>query len=249
MRLQTSRVFWLLDRVVFLVFLSGAALSMVGCEHAIQEEAVSDVSTTDISSSDISSFFHSQQKVVVTFVGYSGSGYEDQVALLEEAERILDTFDPSHTIINIGVTPDGIGAIYPMAKRKGFVTTGIVSTQAKKYEAATSPGVDHVFYVFDATWGGFIEGSQQLSPTSTVIVQHSDIMIGIGGGAVARDELIAAQRAVKEVRFIPADMHHDTAREKAQKKGQPIPTTFAGAAHRVFGVFAEKTPPDNTTHE
>jgi hypothetical protein len=44
-------------------------------------------------------------------------------------------------------------------------------------------------------------------------------------------------------------MHHDTAREKAQKKGQPIPTTFAGAAHRVFGVFAEKTPPDNTTHE
>ena len=196
---------------------------------------------------DITSFFERQRKVVLTFVGYSRAGYEDQTALLKEAERVLDTFDPSQTIINIGATPDGIGAIYPMAKRKGFCTTGIVSTQAKKYEAATSPSVDHVFYVSDATWGGFIAGSEQLSPTSTAMVQHSDIVIGIGGSAVARDELIGAQRAGKEVRFIPADMHHHTAREKAQKKGQPIPTTFVGAAH---SVFAEKTPPtNNNTHE
>jgi hypothetical protein len=121
-----------------------------------------------------------------------------------------------------------------LAKDKGFITTGIVSTQAKKYDSKLSTCVDYIFYVEDATWGGFIEGGDRLSPTSTAMVEKSDILIGIGGGEVARDELIAAERLGKEVRFIPADMNHQRAREKAKKKGLPAPTNFSGAADEVF---------------
>jgi hypothetical protein len=194
--------------------------------------AACDVATTvkDATADDIRTFFKSQNKEVITFVGYSGAKYEDKMAMLEKAEVILDEFVASETIVNIGATPEGIGAVYELAKRKGFKTTGIVSTQAKKYNATLSPCVDYVFYVEDDTWGGFLEGSVRLSPTSTAMVENSDVLIGIGGGEVARDELMAAKRKGKEVRFFPADMNHQKARERAQKEGLPVPTSFAGAA-------------------
>ena len=188
----------------------------------------------DATFDNIKTFFESQKKDVVTFVGYSGAEYEDKAAMLEKAGRMLDEFDTSNTIINIGGTPEGIGAVYDLAKRRGFITTGIVSTQAKEYSARLSPCVDYVFYVKDATWGGFIEGGDRLSPTSTAMVENSDLLIGIGGGNVARDELLAAQSSGKEIRFIPADMNHHKAREKAEKKGFPLPTNFDGAAGEIF---------------
>ena len=191
----------------------------------------------DATVDDINSFFESQEKEVVTFIGYSGADYEDKAAMLEKAGHILDEFDPSKTIVNIGATPEGIGAVYELAKRSGFTTTGIVSTQAKKYDAELSPYVDYVFYVEDTTWGGFIEGGNRLSPTSTAMVKNSDVLIGIGGGEVGRDELVAAKRSGKKVRFIPADMNHQKAREKARKNGLPEPTNFGGAAAEALLAF------------
>lgn len=198
--------------------------------------AACELATTvkDATIDDIRTFFKSQNKEVITFVGYSGAEYEDKMAMLEKAGLILDEFVASKTIVNIGATPEGIGAVYELAKRKGFKTTGIVSTQAKKYNAALSPCVDYVFYVEDVTWGGFLKGSDRLSPTSTAMVENSDVLIGIGGGEVGRDELLAAKRSGKQVRFIPADMNHQKARERAQKKGLPAPTSFGGAAGEVF---------------
>lgn len=178
--------------------------------------------------------FASKDKLVVTFVGFSGAQYENPAMLLETAERLLQEFDPSRTIINGGATAIGIGAIYPIAKRAGFVTTGIVSTQARKYGAELSPSVDHVFYIEDASWGGFIDNQANLSPTSTAMVQSSDVIIAIGGGEIARDEIIAARRLGKEVRYIPADLNHQIAREKAKKNGLPEPTSFAGAVGEAF---------------
>ena len=136
--------------------------------------------------------------------------------------------------MNIGATPDGIGAVYETAKRKGFLTAGIVSTQAKDSKIKLSPCVDIVFYVKDATWGGFIPGTERLSPTSTAMVENSDVIIAIGGGEVSRDELIAAKRLGKKVQFIPADMNHEIARERARKRGQPAPSDFGGAAATVL---------------
>lgn len=182
----------------------------------------------------VKAFFERQGKRVVTFVGYSGAGYENRPAMLDEAGRMLDRWSPTDTIVNIGATPDGIGAVYDLAKQRGFTTAGIVSTQAKRYAAEISPCVDYVFYVEDDSWGGFVDGDTTLSPTSTAMVDASDVMVAIGGGAVARDELIAAKRAHKTVHFIAADMHHAKAIEKAQKKGLDEPTDFSGAAASAF---------------
>lgn len=144
--------------------------------------AFAQTTVTHSTAGDIKAFFQKKQKTVLTFVGYSGAGYEDEASMLKQAERILEEFDPAKTIVNIGATPEGIGAIYAMAKRNGFPTTGIVSSQATRYNVKLSPHVDHVFYVKDSTWGGFLAGTGELSPTSKAMVENSDIIIGIGGG-------------------------------------------------------------------
>jgi hypothetical protein len=183
---------------------------------------------------EIKRFFAGQGKTVLTFIGYSDKGYEDPVALLERAGGVLKEFDPAKTIVNIGATPGGIGAVYPLAKQRGFMTTGIVSTRARKHQTELSPYVDHVFYVEDQTWGGFLEGTDRLSPTSTAMVENSDVIVGIGGGEVGRDELIAARWLGKEVRYFPADMNHRRAIEKAKEKDLPPPTDFSGEAGKSF---------------
>lgn len=207
-------------------FLAGLGLTTVACTQT--------ATVRDATVQEVKAFFDGQNKKVLTFAGYSGAGYEDEASMLEQAERVLSEYDSAETIVNGGATSEGIGAIYKLAKGKGFLTTGIVSTQAKKDNAELSPYVDYVFYVEDATWGGFVEGSQQLSPTSKAMVENSDIIVGIGGGEVARDEMIAARRSGKQVRFISADMNHQKARDKAQKKGLPAPTDFSGAAGAAF---------------
>jgi hypothetical protein len=189
---------------------------------------------TNATRDGIRHFFRSQKTYVLTFVGYSGAEYEDKSAMLEQAGRILDEFDPSAIVVNIGGTPEGIGAVYELAKERGIVTTGIVSALAKEYHAGLSPCVDYVFYVEDDSWGGFMKDGDRLSPTSTAMVENSDMIIGIGGGEIARDELMAAKRSGKEVRFVPADMNHQKARESARKKGLPAPTDFSGAAGAWF---------------
>jgi hypothetical protein len=192
------------------------------------------VTTKSATVEEIAAFFKGKQKAVLTFVGYSGAGYEDQVSMLKQAERVLGEYDPAKTIVNIGATPEGIGAVYELAKRKGFVTTGIVSSQARQYNAKLSPYVDYAFYVEDSTWGGLVPGTKELSPTSKAMVENSDVMIGIGGGEVTRDELLAARRLGKKVHFIPADMNHQKARETARKKKLAEPTDFRGAANAAF---------------
>src|SRR5262245_49869617 len=192
------------------------------------------VTTKSATVEEIEAFFKGKQKTVLTFIGYSGAGYEDEAWMLKEAERVLGEYDPAKTIVNIGATPDGIGAVYEAAKRKGFLTSGIVSTQAKANRVGLSQCVDFVFYVKDAAWGGFLPGTETLSPTSTAMVEASDAIVAIGGGEVARDELIAAKRSGKYVQFIPADMNHRIAEERALKRGQPAPTDFRGVAATAF---------------
>jgi hypothetical protein len=220
---RADRFAWLLQVPVCLFFLAFSVVALA--QHPAIKSGTA---------SEIKAFFRATGKTVVTFVGYSGAGYEDERAMLAAAERILDEYEPNRTIVNIGATPDGIGAIYDLAKRKGFATTGIVSTQAKQYNVALSPYVDHVFYVDDATWGGYLKGTEHLSPTSAAMVEASAVIVGIGGGDVARDELLAARRSGKTVRFIPADMNHQKARESAARKGQPPPTDFRGSAQALF---------------
>ncbi len=189
----------------------------------------------DADSAQIGRFFAAQGRRVLSFLGYSDSGYENPAAMLAHAERVLDEFDPRATLVNIGATPGGIGAVYELAQRRGFMTTGIVSTQARQTSVALSPFVEVVFFVADASWGGLLPGSSRLSPTSQAIVDHSDVIVAIGGGAVARDELDAARRAGKTARFIAAEMNHQRALAAAARKGLPPPSEFRGAAGERFG--------------
>jgi hypothetical protein len=184
---------------------------------------------------EVVAWFRQRGKAVVTFIGFSSAGYQDfgRVRGLVEAE--LQQFDAARTIVNAGATAEGIGAVYPIAKRHGFETTGIVSSQAMASQSALSPAVDRVFFVADPSWGGFLPDSEELSPTSQAMVEVSDWLIAIGGGAVARDELIAAQRAGKSIRFIPADMNHVAQIRKALEAGSAPPSEFSGEAYQVFG--------------
>ena len=182
----------------------------------------------------IRAYFAGQRMQVVTFLGYSGAGYEDPGAMLEHAARVLDRYDPNTTLVNCGATAEGIGAVYALAKRRRFRTTGIVSVQARHEGVALSPDVDTVFFVEDSTWGGFLPGTERLSPTSQAMVDNSDVLVAIGGGDVARDELIAARRQGKVVVFIPADLDHRRALEKARRKSLPPPSEFAGTAKEAL---------------
>lgn len=182
----------------------------------------------------IKDFVAHRQAEVLTFEGYSGSGYEDAATMLRQAARILGEQDPSTTLVNIGGTEVGIGAVYEVAKRKGFTLMGIVSTLARDEDAALSPCVDYVFFVRDSTWGGRLPDTNELSPTSQAIVEISTSFVAFGGGAVARDELLEGKRVGKPVTFVPADMNHAQARAKANRKNLPVPIDFRGAAHRAL---------------
>jgi hypothetical protein len=183
----------------------------------------------------VQSAFSDRDELVVTLSGYSGSGYEDEDALMRRARALLGEYDPESTIINIGATVDGIGAVYEIASQMGFETTGIVSSQALESDATFSPFVDRVYVIADEQWGGMVEGTDRLSPTSEAMVAVSDVYLAIGGGAVARDEAVAARARGKEVRFYPADLDHRRAIERAEARGEPAPTDFRGAAHAVLG--------------
>lgn len=190
----------------------------------------------ELSFSGLKQMLRDRQLVVLSFVGYSGAAYEHPEAMLENAGQILADADPAVTLINIGATAAGIGAVYPIAKSLGLTTLGIVSTLAQTQNVTLSAYVDHIVYIQDEFWGGRLEGSTALSPTSAAIVEISERLVGIGGGDVTRDELQAARLAGKAVTFIPAEMNHQRARARAKRLGQPEPLEFKGSAHRVFAA-------------
>ncbi len=167
-----------------------------------------------------------QGKQVVSLGGYSGAGYEDEARAEQEVERRLKSLSRSRTIINGGVTSDGIGDIgYRVAKRLGFQTVGIVSAKAIQNKDANgnliapsvSKDVDRSFFVKDDTWGG--RGADgKLSPTSEAWVRNSDRYIAVGGNAVARDEAMEMLNRGKRVNVVQMDLNREKLRKKMAAK-------------------------------
>jgi hypothetical protein len=170
---------------------------------------------------------------VVTFVGFSGTGYEDAPAVERVIANLLDDLSPTSVLICAGATPEGIGAVYPLAKKRGFTTIGIVSAIAENEGAHFSQDVDTVLVIADDTWGG-LNADGKLSQTSCAIVGAADEIIAIGGGEIARDEIAAAMAMGKKVRYIAADMNHAAAIRKAKEMHQPEPDDFRGPVHAYF---------------
>lgn len=219
--------------------LAGACAALALALSSAAYACASPPITREVNSREIHDFAHARGMHILSFAGYSGAGYEDPAAMLAAATGVLETLDPARTLVNVGATAEGIGAVYEVAKGRGFVTIGIVSTLARDEQVPLSPCVDYVFYVRDASWGGRLPDSTQLAPTSAALVGNSSAIVGIGGGDIARDEMLAARQAGKDVSFIPADMNHQAARDKAARRGDPAPTDFRGAAHAAFAPRQE----------
>jgi hypothetical protein len=179
---------------------------------------------------EVHAFFKDQERTVLTFFGFSGTGYENESEMLRIVREVLSGYSPEKTIVNIGGTKSGIGAAYPLAKSLGFVTTGITSSQSIEYPDQISKDVDYVCFVADQQWGGKLPDSDQLSPTSEAMVSCSDILVGIGGNDIGRDELLAGKERGKIVHFYPAESNHDRVIRRAEKRGQPKPDSFQGTA-------------------
>ena len=89
--------------------------------------------------------------------------YENMIALLDIVDRTLFQYSPETTLINIGATRVGLGAVYPMAKSRGFTTAGIVSSLALEDPESISEAVDFVCFIEDTQWGGKLPSSNELS--------------------------------------------------------------------------------------
>jgi hypothetical protein len=170
---------------------------------------------------------------VVTFVGFSGAGYEDADALARIVAHTLSSYDPRSVTICIGATTEGIGAAYPIARQRGFRTLGIVSSRAQEDGVTLSSDVDIIYVIPDTSWGGNLPDGR-LSPVSAAMVEAADEIIAIGGGDIARDEAAGAIAAGKPVRYIAADMNHAAAIEHARRAHQPEPRDFRGTLQTLF---------------
>ncbi len=181
------------------------------------------------------SFIKSRGKVVLTFFGYSGMGYEDEKAMLHIAQEVLSRYLPEKTIVNIGGNEIGIGAIYPLAKSMRFETTGVASIMVLSYPAEISESVDHICFIKDRQYGGKLPNSDDVSPTSKAMVDCSDILVAIGGNEISRDELLEGKKQGKPIQYFPADVNHERAIRRAKYLGSTPPVSFLGAVHDVFG--------------
>lgn len=180
---------------------------------------------------EAAAFIKGLGKTMLTFYGFSGLGYEDEQEMLHIAREVLAKYSPEKTLVNLGATKTGAGAIYPLAKSMGFTTSGIVSTQALEYQEGISDAVDYICFIEDPQWGGRLPNSDELSPTSKAMVECSDILVGIGGGGISLDEMLAGHAQGKEIIYFPADMNHERAQHHAARKGLPPPTSFKGDAY------------------
>jgi hypothetical protein len=170
---------------------------------------------------------------IVTFAGFSGGGYEDPGKVSNLLAEFLAELDERSVVVCSGATADGIGAVYPIARARGFATIGIVSAVAETEHARLSDAVDTIYVIEDKDWGGR-RSDGTLSPTSVAMVGAADEIVAIGGGEIARDEIEAAIAADKPVRYVAADMNHAAALDKACRRGEAAPQDFKGPVHHMF---------------
>jgi hypothetical protein len=154
-------------------------------------------------------------KSVIGFAGYSDSGYESPQAAEKVWEQILSRVpgaDRAKTLVLTGGTASGVGQVAELATRMGFSVGGLASENA--LTEAISPQIKHMFFIKDKAWGGTVEGSAKLHPTSHALALVVDQLHVVGGGEVAAMEYVSAKLLGKEVSFTPADMNHSYAKNR-----------------------------------
>lgn len=177
-------------------------------------------------------------KRVVTFAGFGELGYQNESSLLDLCRMELGRHEPETTLVNTGTLitagfRPGIALVYGVARELGFETSGVHPSVALGGGAHTlSADVDRSYFVSDDTWGGLLSDGRP-SPTLEALLAATDELIAIGGGEHTAQEIAAFLERGKQVRFHPAEMHHDTSRDWFARRGVSI-CDFAGAAQRAW---------------
>ncbi len=191
-------------------------------------------------SNDILRFFESKKKYVLTFAGFGELGYQDISFVECVIKEVLCRWKPDEILVNSGTLlrvggEEGIAQVYRLAKELGIETCGIHPSVSFKWADThpVSPFADHVYFIEDATWGGYLDNQFEPSPTLKVLLEVTDELIVIGGGKHAADELAAFLQNGKRVKYFPAQMNHKVTQEWSRKAGVDIPD-LNGAAHKVW---------------
>lgn len=177
---------------------------------------------------EIRHFFAARGKQVVSFAGFGELGYQEDGIVERIVREVVGGRAPGELIVNCGTLlraggQDGIARAYSVAKSLGIETTGIHPGVALDFAEThhVSPDENSVFFVDDATWGGFLDEGR-VSPTLQVILDVSDELVVIGGGKHAADELRAFHQLGKKVSYFPADMNERTTMEWCRRSGVEI---------------------------
>lgn len=188
----------------------------------------------------------SRNKHVLYFAGYGELGYEEEGIVRSVAHHVLREWATDTVLVHSGTLmrlggQDGIAEVYRVARELGIETTGIHPSIAMEFADThrVSPDCDHVFFVKDNTWGGFLDDRGQRSPTLDVHLQVSDELIVIGGGKHAADELQAFIDCGKPVRYFPAEMNYAATMQWTKGAGLTM-ADFRGAARVVWDTIRNR---------
>ena len=99
------------------------------------------------------------------------------------------------------------------------------------YLEEISEAVDYVCFISDEQWGGKLSDSEELSPTLKAMVACSDIMIGIGGGDICRDELLAGKE--RENPSISIRRKSNTPGQSIARRGWGFPNRIPFGEQRI----------------
>jgi hypothetical protein len=187
----------------------------------------------------IQRFFGGRGKHVIAFAGFGELGYQDPTIVDRVVRSVLAAWEPHQVLVTSGTLcrangHDGIAAVYAIAHGLGFGTAGIHPSVALSFAEThyVSAACEHVFWVEDSTWGGYIGGTD-LSPTLRAVLAVADELVVIGGGKHAADELEAFCSRGKRVRYFAAEMNHQFTNGWCARSGVRI-TDYRGAAHTAW---------------
>ena len=189
--------------------------------------------TEPISSGEVIKQVKALGKKVYTIFGFSKLGYQNWPEVAKQIESELSKQNPNDTLICIGATEDGIGKAYEIAKKGGFETIGIVSTNALSYSGKFSDFVDRIYIVNDTLWGGYVPGTNKLAETTTAFLGTANEIHAFGGGKNTAVTLSIAKQTGVPAYYTPAEMNHMKALQEAKEKDLEEPKDFWGAAKEM----------------